>query len=322
MGGRESLAQAFTLLSFLSAGLLGLSSLPMWNLASEPAPEQPGTEAATESSDKVLAMGVWILSSLPIERLQSDSGLPEADNDSLESSSSSSPVRVDAALTESLAVTTARTESTPPQSSSLPISETNPGASSRTAFAPSTGDVSREAASRGSNFQQSSPPQEVSRASGDRPNISSNPSSTATSENAPASAAAIPTADREIVVDLSDREVSLYRNNQLQYLFPIAIGRVGWETPVGQFEIIEKQANPVWQNPITDEIVEPGPNNPLGVRWIGFWTDGKNQLGFHGTNQNELIGQAVSHGCIRMRNEDIERLYAEAAMGTPIRIQQ
>ncbi|WP_448572469.1 L,D-transpeptidase, partial [Trichothermofontia sp.] len=65
-------------------------------------------------------------------------------------------------------------------------------------------------------------------------------------------------------------------------------------------------------------VIPPGPDNPLGPRWIGFWTDGKNFIGFHGTPNESLIGQAVSHGCVRMRNQDIQALYAQVEMGTPV----
>lgn len=121
-----------------------------------------------------------------------------------------------------------------------------------------------------------------------------------------------------LVVDLSDRQVSLYQADKLQSRFNIAIGREGWETPTGEFNILTMQEHPVWQNPITGETVTQGADNPLGSRWIGFWTDGTHQIGFHGTNQDYLIGQAVSHGCIRMRDPDIQALYTQVAVGTPV----
>jgi lipoprotein-anchoring transpeptidase ErfK/SrfK len=83
---------------------------------------------------------------------------------------------------------------------------------------------------------------------------------------------------------------------------------------------MDMQQNPVWQHPFTGEIILEGPNNPLGVRWIGFWTDGRNYIGFHGTPAEELVGQAVSHGCVRMRNQDIVALYEQVKIGTPITV--
>ncbi|MBW4489145.1 MAG: L,D-transpeptidase [Trichocoleus desertorum ATA4-8-CV12] len=125
-------------------------------------------------------------------------------------------------------------------------------------------------------------------------------------------------AQTRLVVDLSDRKVSIYRSQKLQVSYPVAIGQSGWETPTGTFEITQMQTNPVWQHPITDQLITAGPDSPLGLRWIGFWSDGYNQIGFHGTNQEELIGQAVSHGCVRMRNQDIVALYQQVAEGTPV----
>ncbi|MEL7333315.1 MAG: L,D-transpeptidase, partial [Cyanobacteria bacterium J06560_2] len=70
----------------------------------------------------------------------------------------------------------------------------------------------------------------------------------------------------------------------------------------------------------TKEEIPPGPDNPLGDRWIGFWSNGEAQIGFHGTNQEELIGEAVSHGCVRMRNRDIKKLYELVEIGTPVEV--
>lgn len=124
----------------------------------------------------------------------------------------------------------------------------------------------------------------------------------------------------ELVVDLSERQVLLYQDGILQISYDIAIGREGWETPSGEFRVINMQENPAWQNPITGETFAHGAQNPLGSRWIGFWTDGTHQIGFHGTHQEELIGQAISHGCIRMRDSDIQALYTQVAVGTPVTV--
>ncbi|NJL45993.1 MAG: L,D-transpeptidase [Leptolyngbyaceae cyanobacterium SM2_3_12] len=75
---------------------------------------------------------------------------------------------------------------------------------------------------------------------------------------------------------------------------------------------------PIWQHPITDEAVLPGPSNPLGTRWIGFLVQGDYHIGIHGTNQATLIGEAVSHGCVRMLNQDIQTLYSHVKLGTPV----
>lgn len=121
-----------------------------------------------------------------------------------------------------------------------------------------------------------------------------------------------------LVVDLSDRRVYLYRHNRRQASYPIAIGQNGWETPTGTFQVIQMKQNPTWKHPITGVIIPPSPQNPLGARWIGFWSDRQHLIGFHGTNQEDLVGQAVSHGCLRMRNPDIIALYSQVTLGTAV----
>jgi lipoprotein-anchoring transpeptidase ErfK/SrfK len=125
-----------------------------------------------------------------------------------------------------------------------------------------------------------------------------------------------------LVVDVSDRKVTLYRADRRIAAYPLAVAQAGWETPTGTFHILDMERDPTWVHPITHVAVAPGPDNPLGVAWIGFWTDGETEIGFHGTNQEELIGQAVSHGCLRMRNEDIEDLYAQVSKGTTVTVQE
>lgn len=106
--------------------------------------------------------------------------------------------------------------------------------------------------------------------------------------------------------------------------YPVAIGREGWETPTGEFAVREKIVDPDfvvfdWNNPrkVTRRI-PPGPENPLGLRWIGFASAYGWGIGFHGTPNPELLGQAVSHGCVRMRNSDVLTLFDLVSVGTPV----
>jgi hypothetical protein len=124
----------------------------------------------------------------------------------------------------------------------------------------------------------------------------------------------------ELILHLSKRKVELYQNNQLVATFPVAVGKKGWETPTGEFNVIQMIENPSWQHPWNGKIFPPGPQNPLGQRWIGFWTDGTNFIGFHGTPNEGLIGQAVSHGCVRMKNKDIEQLFELVSVGTTVKV--
>lgn len=129
----------------------------------------------------------------------------------------------------------------------------------------------------------------------------------------------LPTTERELIVDLSDRKVRLYEQKKLKATYPIAIGQEGWETPTGTFKVQQMYENPAWQHPITGEKIAPGrKDNPLGKRWIGFTSQGKLLIGFHGTTDYSLLGQAVSHGCLRMKNADVVALYKQVEIGTPI----
>jgi lipoprotein-anchoring transpeptidase ErfK/SrfK len=121
-----------------------------------------------------------------------------------------------------------------------------------------------------------------------------------------------------LVVLRSKRRVYVYSGNKEIESFPIAVGKPGWETPVGKFQVINLEKEPIFKSFKTGKIIGPGPENPLGLRWIGIWTDEKTQLGFHGTNQDELIGKAVSHGCIRMHNKDVLKLYNYVKLGTSV----
>lgn len=129
---------------------------------------------------------------------------------------------------------------------------------------------------------------------------------------------AIASISSRLIVDLSDAKVYSYWGNKRISSYPVAIGQKDWETPIGSFKVLKKIRNPVWVQPITEKHIPPGPDNPLGDRWIGFWADDRHQIGFHGTNDEKLIGQAISHGCLRMRNLDIRALYDQVTLGTPV----
>ncbi|CAD0229172.1 MULTISPECIES: L,D-transpeptidase [Planktothrix] len=123
---------------------------------------------------------------------------------------------------------------------------------------------------------------------------------------------------KRVILRLGQRRVYLYQGEQVIASYPVAVGKEGWETPTGSFKVMQKIENPVWQDPWTGEIRSPGPNTALGLRWIGFWTDGKDAIGFHGTPTVNSIGQAASHGCVRMRNEDVVALFEQVDVGTPV----
>jgi len=123
-----------------------------------------------------------------------------------------------------------------------------------------------------------------------------------------------------LVLVLGERKVYVYQNDQILASYPVAVGKKGWETPTGNFQVIQMTENPVWENPWNGKKVPASLNGPIGIRWIGFWTDGKNTIGFHGTpkKQEHLLGKAVSHGCVRMRNTDVVALFELVQPGTPV----
>lgn len=132
---------------------------------------------------------------------------------------------------------------------------------------------------------------------------------------------AVVTQPTRLEISLSRRRVTLYRENQPIKSYAVAVGRKGWETPTGTFQVMQKIQNPKWIHPFTGESIPGGdPDNPLGRYWIGFWTNGKNWIGLHGTPNPETVGTAASHGCVRMYNKDIEDLFSQVSVGTSVTV--
>lgn len=109
--------------------------------------------------------------------------------------------------------------------------------------------------------------------------------------------------------------------------YPIGIGRVGWETPLGTTEVIAKARDPHWFVPLSvrrehaelgnplPSVIPPGPDNPLGHRVLKLGMPG---YLIHGTNQPFGVGMRVSHGCVRLYPENIEYLYELVELGEPV----
>ena len=122
----------------------------------------------------------------------------------------------------------------------------------------------------------------------------------------------------KLVLNLKERRVYAYNEDKVLMSYPVAIGKKGWETPTGNFKVTQMIKDPVWQNPWNGKIVPASPKGPIGERWIGFWSDGKNTIGFHGTPTLKSLGTAASHGCVRMRNEDVKVLFEVVTPGLPV----
>ena len=109
---------------------------------------------------------------------------------------------------------------------------------------------------------------------------------------------------RRVVVNLSDRTLTLVENGAVVRTFPVAVGAPQSPSPVGTFTIVNRLTNPTYYRP--GKVIGPGPSNPLGTRWLGLDVKG---YGIHGTDDPRSIGYARSHGCIRLRNQDVEQLF-------------
>lgn len=107
-----------------------------------------------------------------------------------------------------------------------------------------------------------------------------------------------------ISIDVENKILTLSENNRVVRTYPVAVGRPETPTPLGNWNIIEKTVNP---------------GGPFGTRWMRIsvpWGG----YGIHGTDNPSSIGNAASHGCVRMYNEDVIDLYNRVEIGTPVRI--
>lgn len=107
-----------------------------------------------------------------------------------------------------------------------------------------------------------------------------------------------------ILINKSHRRLTLFDGNNPIRQYPVGIGKPSTPTPEGNFSIATK-------------VLHPG--GILGSRWMGLNYDA---YGIHGTNQPWLIGQMISHGCVRMQNPNVEELFSLVRIGTPVLIRQ
>jgi len=120
---------------------------------------------------------------------------------------------------------------------------------------------------------------------------------------------------RRLLVSLSDRKLALVKNGQVVKIYRVAIGEPATPSPVGEFKIVNRVANPTYYH--KGQIIAAGKGNPVGSRWMGLSAKG---YGFHGTNQPNSIGKAASTGCIRMSKRDLEELFARVEVGDAVEI--
>jgi hypothetical protein len=127
-----------------------------------------------------------------------------------------------------------------------------------------------------------------------------------------------------VTVDRAGFTLRLFKRLKMVRSYPIAVGKVGLDTPAGRYSIQNKAVDPAWNVPNSDwagdlaGTVVPGgvPENPLKARWLGIY-DG---VGIHGTDARGSIGSNASHGCIRMLVEDVTELYDDVPVGATVYI--
>ncbi len=119
-----------------------------------------------------------------------------------------------------------------------------------------------------------------------------------------------------IFVDKSQNVLILKSGDEVVKVYNVSTGTNN-STPVGTFKITTKLTDPVWFK--SGGVVPPeSPDNVLGTRWMGFDLAG---YGIHGTTEPDKIGQQVTAGCVRMRNEEVEQLYTMIPLGTEVKVQ-
>ncbi len=118
---------------------------------------------------------------------------------------------------------------------------------------------------------------------------------------------------RRIVVSIPDRKLAVMEDDQVVKVFSTAVGATKTPSPIGSFAIVQRIPDPTWYT--KGKIVPPGKANPLGTRWLGL---SKKGYGIHGTNRPSSIGRNASHGCIRMRNRDVEELFEMVSVGDTV----
>ena len=120
---------------------------------------------------------------------------------------------------------------------------------------------------------------------------------------------------RQVLVSLPDRKLAVIEDGKVLAKFSIAVGAAVSPSPAGEFEVVSRLANPTYYHP--GVVIPAGKGNPIGPRWLGLSQKG---YGIHGTNDPRSIGHAASHGCIRLRNRDIERLYEMVRVGDIVHV--
>jgi L,D-transpeptidase ErfK/SrfK len=128
-----------------------------------------------------------------------------------------------------------------------------------------------------------------------------------------------------LVLNVPEMRLYDFRAKPLPDVYAAAVGDPTDPTPLGAFRVGEKRIDPVWtvpasiraEKPELPARVPPGPENPLGSYWM---TIGTTSYGIHGTNVRWSIGRMATHGCVRLYEDQIQRLFERTPPGTRLRI--
>ena len=125
-------------------------------------------------------------------------------------------------------------------------------------------------------------------------------------------------AEKSIEISLRDRYLTLFDNGQVVKRFPVAIGAPESPTPAGNYAITRMEEAPVYHK--GGKVIAPGPENPVGVRYMAYFQIGSGEYAIHGTAWPTWVKlrAAVSLGCIRMLNQDVIALFQQVDVGTPV----
>lgn len=118
-----------------------------------------------------------------------------------------------------------------------------------------------------------------------------------------------------VLVSIPDRKLAVLVNGIVVAGFPISVGADESPSPTGEFTIVNRVSNPTYYH--EGSVIPAGKGNPVGTRWVGLSQKG---YGIHGTNAPKSIGKAASHGCIRLRNRDMEKLFGMLHIGDVVQI--
>lgn len=132
----------------------------------------------------------------------------------------------------------------------------------------------------------------------------------------------IPTEKVHMLVDISTRWVLYLMGDEVVAAWEGGVGKPGSDTVPGSYKIGLKQKNPSWFRSGAPLVPYGNPENPLGTRWLSWQMNGvESHLGFHGTTDPGTVGGAVSSGCVRLRNQDVEVLFEILPEKTDVLVQ-